>query len=51
MWKLDGVERTAEEWATIVECIAIYADLEKYPDREVIMAMLGIKKAPAEEND
>lgn len=48
MWKMKSTERSAEEWATIVECITVYMNMENYPDAKMIVAMLGIE---ADENE
>lgn len=44
MWKLKDYERSAEEWATIAECIAVYMSMVGYPSVEVVASMLGIVK-------
>lgn len=49
MWKFKDVERSAEEWATIMECITVYLNHDTYPSVNMIVAMLGIEKeSPAE---
>lgn len=49
MWKFKDVERSAEEWATIAECITVYMNMTAFPDEKMIVAMLGIEKeTPAE---
>lgn len=49
MWKFKDVERSAEEWATIMECITVYMNHDTYPSVNMIVAMLGIEKeSPAE---
>jgi len=49
MWKFKDCERTAEEWATIMECITVYMNYTSFTHEEVILAMLGIEKeTPAE---
>lgn len=51
MWKIKNAERSAEEWATIVECVCVYMNHQSYPDEKMICAMLGLEKTEPDTDD